>query len=262
MKAYFAEFHAKPDWELGGGPDLPEDTPEVASLRHSESYEDRIRLGNALCWQLRSRQAAEAYTSAIELDPRRLEGYRKRAGRYICTLRPESAMEDLGRCMDLGGDAMDLTYRMGLCHYYLGQYPQAMEQMEACYPLCDDEMGIAAIFWHTLSAWRCGRQPVLLEEHYRPGMQVGHHTGYDLVMGVAAGQRDLAELDRAIQTEPRDLEYSILAYGRIAMLMLRGQQEQAQALRYQLLRRDGFWISYAYIAAWNDAYRGGRGNLR
>ena len=47
-----------------------------------------------------------------------------------------------------------------------------------------------------------------------------------------------------------------------SMLMLRGQQEQAQALRYQLLRRDGFWISYAYIAAWNEAYRGGRGNLR
>lgn len=46
------------------------------------------------------------------------------------------------------------------------------------------------------------------------------------------------------------------------MLMLRGQQAQAQALRYQLLRRDGFWISYAYIAAWNDAYRDGKGDSR
>ena len=41
------------------------------------------------------------------------------------------------------------------------------------------------------------------------------------------------------------------------MLMLRGQQKQAQALRYQLLRRDGFWISYAFIADWTVAYGGG-----
>ena len=46
------------------------------------------------------------------------------------------------------------------------------------------------------------------------------------------------------------------------MLMLRGQQKQAQALRYQLLRRDGFWISYAYIAAWHAASGGGGGTPR
>jgi hypothetical protein len=43
-----------------------------------------------------------------------------------------------------------------------------------------------------------------------------------------------------------------MAYGVAAVLKQDGHREEADELIREIVRRDGFWISYAYIAAWND----------
>ena len=58
-------------------------------------------------------------------------------------------------------------------------------------PLCDDEMGIAVLYWHTLSAVRTEKAPTLLK-YYRPDMAVGHHTAYEKAMRVWSGTTPLA----------------------------------------------------------------------
>ena len=227
------------------------DSPEVAALRGAEDYDGLLALGKALCFQLRYREAVEVYDRAAVLCPTDIRAYRQRAARYLTTLRPEDAICDLLRCRALGGDEMDLSYRLGLCRYLTGAYRQAMAELETCYPLCDEEMGIAAMFWHTLSAWRAGEAPGLLR-HYRPGMAVGHHTAYDFCMALAAGFVDLRAAEARLKAEKSDLEYSILAYGVSGYLEHTGKDRAAEALRERLLRRDSFWITYCYIAAWND----------
>ena len=124
---------------------------------------------------------------------------------------------------------------------------------ERCFPQFPDEMKVAAMFWHTLAAWRAGEMPVLLERHYHTDMQVGHHTAYDAVMRRAAGLLTDAGWEEKLRAAD-DLDYSMLAYGESCRLEMLGEIEEAEKLRDTVLARDGFWISYAFIAAWNDRF--------
>ena len=79
-------------------------------------------------------------------------------------------------------------------------------------PLCDDEMGIAVLYWHTLSAARTEKAPMLLK-YYRPDMAVGHHTAYEKSMQVWSGTTPLAAALEMLEREEDDLEYGITLYG-------------------------------------------------
>ena len=62
----------------------------------------------------------------------------------------------------------------------------------------------------------------------------------------------LAQALHALQNQPDDLEYSIMAYG-VAEFLAHNGMDSAE-LRERILTRDSFWISYCYVAAWKDAY--------
>lgn len=257
MGEFFADVHAMPDSQIENLPCTLKDSPEVLSLRQEESYDGLIRLAGALCYQLRYREAIPVYSAAIALQPDNRLAYRLRAPRYLNTLQPALALGDFLTCRTLGGDAVDLSYRMGLCLFLMGKYAWAMEEFSAAYTHSDEEMQIAEIYWHTLCAWRSGEPETMLAK-YRAGMDVGHHFSYERVMALAAGYLKPTEFEELLQTENSDLEYSILAYGYTGYLEKNGKKEEAKALRDSILRRDGFWISYAYLAALNDKRRNAR----
>ena len=159
MGQFFADIHASAASQLGNAPCGLTDSPEAAALRGGTTYDELLNLGKALCYQLRYHEAIAVYSRAIAMEPDTVTAIRQRAARYITTLQPEMAIRDFLRCRELGGDEMDISYRLGICHFLAGSYADAMAELTRCLPLCDDEMGIAAIFWHTLCAWRCGKMP-------------------------------------------------------------------------------------------------------
>ncbi|MDE7243435.1 MAG: hypothetical protein K2O18_05580 [Oscillospiraceae bacterium] len=255
MGKYFADQHASAVSQLEGKPSGVDDSPEITALRSAKSYEEFLALGDALSYQLRFREAIDAYGLAAAMFPKRPAAYRRRAGRYLSTLQTAEAMDDLMCCCVLSGENRELSYRMGLCLYLSGEYGEAMEEFETYYSQWDDEMRIALIYWHTLSAWRADAEPVLLRDTYHKGMEVGHHTAYEVCMAAASGRTDLFdELARLTETE-EDLEYSILAYGLAGCLDKRGRRSSAERIIQSSIQRDRFWISYAYLAAWNDKRR-------
>ena len=84
-------------------------------------------------------------------------------------------------------------------------------------------------------------------------MYVGHHTAYEKAMRVAAGgfapmEDMLAELD----AEEDGLQFAMTAYGLCVLLEAHGETEKADALRQKLLKRDGFWFCFSYLAAYSD----------
>ena len=255
MGQFFADEHASPESQFENKPHGLTDTLQVQQKRDAADFDGLMDLAKALCWQLRYREAVDVYTKAIELRPEELTGYRQRAARYITTLQPEKAISDFLRCRELGGDAQDISYRLGICYYLAGDYKAAMEELEVCYPLCDEEMGIAVIYWHTLSAWRSKKETTLLKEKYHLGMDVRHHTAYEFAMRVASENLALTDAAMQLSQESDDLEYSIKAYGIYAILMKMQEEDMARMLLDAIIRRDKFWISYAYIAAWNDSRR-------
>ena len=207
---------------------LPAGIPNSQAIRQAKSLPDSVEkfcaLGKALSRLLRLR-----------------------AGRYLTTLQSDPAIADFEKCLTLGAEKLDCLYRIGLAQYYAGRYEQAMEAFEGCMPLCDDEMGIAVLYWHTLSAARTEKEPMLLK-YYRPDMAVGHHTAYEKAMRVWSGTTPLAAALKMLEREEDDLEYGITLYG----LLWHPDCAERERLSQVLLRRDGFWPSFAYLAAWRD----------
>ena len=158
MGKYFDDIHESWKSQLENMPEEVPDSEEVAAaISAAMDHNSFVALGNALTKQLKYRRAANAYSQALEFSPDNSGTLRLRAGRYVSTLQCEFAISDLEQCLILGEDELDIRYRLGLCRYFMGQYKEAIGQFELCIPLCDDEMGIAVIYWHTLSAYRCGR---------------------------------------------------------------------------------------------------------
>lgn len=254
MEKYFDDVHAACEDELRGIRESVPDSPEVVAAKgFASNYEGAVALGKALSAQLRYHEAADAFSLALEYKPGELAALRLRAGRYLSSLQTEKAYADLNACLDLGADAVDIQYRLGLCGYFVGRYAEAMRHFEAAFEPANDEMKIAAVFWHTLSAYRA-HKPAALLPRYCPGMNVGHHFAYEKAVAVWAGyvavETALIELNRELE----DLHYVIEAYGLGLYLESVERCEEAAQVMRELLARDGFWPCYAYIAAWNDAY--------
>lgn len=249
-----AEFYDRPtasiESQLLGKLIVLSDSPAVQAARQCiRDYDGCIALGQALSRQFRYREAIKAYTEALVHRPEDRAALRLRAGRYLSTLQLDLALPEFQRCLDLGAETVDCCYRMGLAYYYAGQFAAALEYFSRCLPLCDDEMGIAIIYWHTICAQRADRELTLLKK-YRPDMSVGHHTAYEKAMRVWAGFKDLAQAYIDADSETDDMEYSIVKYG-LTYHPAASDNECSDALE-SILQRDSFWPCFAFLAAWND----------
>lgn len=243
MEPYFSDHHAAADSQLGD--------KEYELTQSADSYDGWMHLGKELGHELRYREAILAYTKAIDLSPGRIEAYRQRGGKYLATLQPEAAMADFERCRTLGGEESDLSYRMGLSWFFSGVYSAALREFSHCWDVCDDELGIGAIYWSMIAAWRLGIESPLLQ-YYHEKMTVGHHTAYAFAVKTALGYVPLEEALRELDMQDDDLEFSMMGYGLATYCARLGKKETSQSICQKILRRDRFWISFGYLATWND----------
>ena len=251
MGKYFDDIHAGWNSQLTGAPCEIADTAEISALRNAAAdYDSLMALGDALTRQLRYREAAGAYTGALGHRPGDYPAIRNRAGRYLSTLQTEFAMRDLHYCLEHDGDEVDITYRLGLCRYFERLYAEAAQWFERCYPLCDDEMGVSVIYWHTICCYRMNTPPKLLGK-YHIGMEVGHHTAYEKAVRVFAGAAPVKDIFDGLEHE-EDMEYVITMYGLCRYLLNTGHIEMYERYMNLLIERDGFWPCFAYLAARND----------
>lgn len=243
MEPFFSENHASALSQLGDKPHRLE--------REETTYPGWMDYARELSRQLRYREAILAYTQALTLSPGSREALRQRGGKYLATLQPERAMVDFERCRALGGQEEDLSYRMGMSWFYAGVYGRAMEEFARCREAAGEEMGIAAIYWSMIAAWRLGRESALLQT-YRQDMAVGHHTAYAFVVKTVLGYLPLEQALWELDAQEDDLEFSMQGYGLAAYCAHLGHSDTAQAICQEILSRDNFWISFAFLAAWND----------
>lgn len=150
----------------------------------------------------------------------------------------------------------EAIYAAGIGFYFRGEYEECMKKEEEALPYFDDEMGIAAIFWHTLAAWRCGKPASLLDKYYHYGMTVGHHRSYNRVMAIACGNVSLETAMTLYEHSFQPLDSAIYGYGLACYLEHIGRREAAADMIKKVADDDSFWIAYAYLAAWNDMKTG------
>ena len=258
MGKYFADVHASHESQFQNLSHGLSDTDEILACRAKpQTYENLLELADALCWQLRFREAIDTLTQAVKLEPERMEAYRKRGPKYLDTLQFERALADYTRCEQAGGVSVMSRYRIGMAHYLMGKYDDAIRAFAKSLAIApqDDDMYIADVYWLVLSQLRAGKTDEAqktLQQHYRPDMYVGHHTAYEKAMRVAAGFAPMEDLLAELDTEEDDLQFAMTAYGLCVLLESEQKQAKANALRKKLLSRDGFWFCFSYLAAYND----------
>ena len=258
MGKYFADVHASHESQFQNLPHGLSDTDKILTCRAKpQTYETLLELADALCWQLRFREAIDALTQAVRLEPARMDAYRRRGPKYLDTLQFERALADYTRCEQADGVSVESRYRIGMAQYMLQNYDAATAAFAGSLAIApqDDDMYIADVYWLLLSQLRAEKADEAqktLKQHYRPDMYVGHHTAYEKAMRVAAGFAPMEDMLAELDTEEDDLQFAMTAYGLCVLLETHGETEKADALREKLLKRDGFWFCFSYLAAYSD----------
>ena len=228
--------------------DYPEDTEEMFWLRQNDDLQSKIDLGTALSAQYRYREAISVWRDATEIFPSSKALWLRIGAACLTVMDFDGSIRAYEKYFEFGGAEKDVAYPLGIWNYLQGKYKEASEYFEKILP-CGGEMMIAIIYWHCLCYMRLGRELSFLE-HYKPEMDVGHHTAYRMVVSVLAGDTDIED----VQTEfdgLNELDLSIAGYGLYRIHKSRGSEDK-ELLRRILDCRD-VWPNVAYLAAWNDA---------
>lgn len=163
MGKYFADVHATHESQFLNCPHGLADTDEILACRKKpQTYENLLELADALCWQLRFREAIDVLSRAIALEPERMEAYRRRGPKYLDTLQFEKALDDYRRCEQSDGVSVMSRYRIGMAHYLMGEYAAAISAFSDALAIApqSDDMYIAALrktllarpgFWFSFS---------------------------------------------------------------------------------------------------------------
>ena len=160
MGKYFADVHASHESQFRNLPHGLADTDEIRACRAKpRTYETLLELADALCWQLRFREAIDALTQAIALEPARMDAYRRRGPKYLDTLQFERALTDYTRCEQADGMSVMSRYRIGMARYLMRKYDGAIRAFADSLAIApqDDDMYIADVYWLVLSQLRAGK---------------------------------------------------------------------------------------------------------
>lgn len=211
--------------------------------------------GLALAGQQLMREAVEAFSKAISLEPFQGIFYRHRAHRYLSCWRFQDACADFELASRLIPENWDVWYHLGLSHYLLGEYEEAAEAYAVCYRLSpSDDKLIAVTDWYWMTLGRLGRreQAAGLLKRIHAGMDYGGNLAYYKRLLFYKGEMDESEL----LTGDR-LNIITQGYGLSNYCRLQGDSRRADELLEKILAAgdDSMWYAFGYLAAMADKKR-------
>ena len=242
--------YASPASQYDGVGEVPEDTEQMFWLRMEDDYASRVKLADLLTRQYRYREAVEQYRRAEDIRQDDAALYLRLGGALLTLFRFDEARAAYRKCEDLGMREQSTAFYFGVWNYLTGAYGTAAEYFEKVLP-CGDEMAIAAIYWHTLSAVRAGIPCALLGE-VRPDMNVGHHTAYRKSMGVFLGEETADVLREETIEDKNDLNAAIQSYALAVYYENAGDSTRADECRKLCLSKESVWPCVASLAARRD----------
>lgn len=256
----FSPVHASRRSQMDGETELVPDDARTASARtgysRDPSSSNAMSLADALCKQLRYREAAELYSEAIPSLGR--AALRRLALCHLKTGRLDEAESEFRRCGELGGDRLDIAYRLGLTAYYSGRYDDAEKYFEECIPLSENngDMYVAAVYWYALSLLGAGRDVAPAAATFKTDVKIGHHYGYLAACRMFAGELSADEL--AAQAAKADEMTRVIMLYALSRVAKRNGDPAAPALLRAVLAEDTYWGCFAWMAARYDARRDAR----
>lgn len=255
-----SDIHSTLEIEFHGARMRVPDTDEVSECRrilgdNPDSAEALLRLGDALAFQMRYREALIYYEKAAAVAPDNYEARRKCAVRYMSTMQIDKAEREFLWCRGRAEDMLDIEYRLALCDYYKGDFLKAREGFLECYPLAvgNDEMYIAVIYWHILCQVKLGEGVMPALAHFSEGLDAGHHIGYMQTARLFAGGDPKSA--RVGVEGHGELAESIYLYGLYHYYIYNKDNAAAEKALKEMLELNTYFSSFAYLGAFSEIMR-------
>lgn len=214
--------------------------------------------GLRLADQQLMREAVEAFSKAIAINPFKGIYYRHRAHRYLSCWRFQDACADFTLASRMIPDNWDVWYHLGLSHYLLGEYEAAAEAYDCCYRLSpSDDKLIAVTDWYWMTLQRLGRKEKAQEilDRIHEGMEYGGNLSYYKRLLFYKGIVPEEELMTGETLDVVTQGYGLSNYYRI-----HGDMEKANAIIDKVLAAgdESMWYAFGYLAAMVDKANAGK----
>lgn len=217
--------------------------------------ENIIMYGRRLAYLWRYHEAIEIYSKGIEKYPDYALLFRHRGHRYISIRKFDKAVVDLTRASELNDHDFDIWYHLGLAHFLMGEFDEALHAYQSCMKVTeDDDSKLAISNWIYITLRRLGRKEdahKVLEE-ITEGMEVDENQSYYDLLFLYKGLK--SEKDMAAIAEASDLSMATIGYAVGAWYLYNGKENEARKY-FKKIVQGKYWPAFGFIAAEAELFR-------
>ena len=245
------------------------DEAEVRFRRHPDDVDAAIWVGRRTAYLGLYRESIEIYSRAIEMHPENAALYRHRGHRFITVRQFRNAVGDFNRAVELVTGEEDVVeqdgmpnarniptstlqfniwYHLGLAHYLLGAFENALEAYESCMAVSSNpDARIATTYWMVMTLWKLGRtqdaESVLAS--ISGGMDIIENDSYYRLLLMFKG---MIEVDQLLPPGGETLDNATVGYGIGNWHLVNGREKEAECI-FESIISGSQWAAFGSIAA-------------
>ncbi len=229
----------------------------IEQTKENPSADTYMHLGLAFASSGLYREASEAFSKGIALDPFKGILYRHRGHRFLSTYRFVDACADFNMAVRLIPDNWDSWYHLGLSCFLLRDYKKAAKAYQKCLELSqsDDEI-IAVSDWYYMTAKRLNDDVLALKilSGIKDDMAYGDNLDYYQRLKMYQGKIKPEELLPEDLDSASDLSVVTRGFGLANYYNILGNEEKANDIMNLVLERgkDDMYMAFGYMATLAD----------
>ncbi|QOR36756.1 hypothetical protein IMX26_08100 [Clostridium sp. 'deep sea'] len=215
-----------------------------------------MKKGLGLAKQKLYREAVEAFSKAICLDPFNALLYRHRGHRLLSSYRFYEGAADFELASRIEQNNWNIWYHLGFAYHLIGDFERAEKAYKTCYEMTalDCELFPAIVNWRVINLMEMGEFDYAndLASLVDPKMPCGENFVYRDMIQVYKGTKTFEEvLEIKEKYRFANMEYVTKAYGISRYLALTGMKDEANKIIEVILSLAGdCWSGFGYLAAY------------
>ncbi|WP_368652655.1 hypothetical protein AB4Y30_12955 [Ornithinibacillus sp. 4-3] len=227
-------------------------TIEEKISKDPNNPELRIEKGLELCKSQSFKQAIDAYSEAIYLNPFHALAYRHRGHRHLSIRMYREAAADFELSSRIDPSNWDTWYHLGLSYYLLQEYERAERVYKICYDMTDsDELFVAIADWYWMTLVKNNKKKeaddllALVTEDMKPGPNTSYYRRLLMYKGLL-NPDELINFEGALLP---DLELATQGYGLGFYYLTQGDEEKAKQMFNDVITKSTMWSAFGYLAS-------------
>ncbi|UCC40108.1 MAG: tetratricopeptide repeat protein [Candidatus Aminicenantes bacterium] len=215
-----------------------------------ENPENIVMYGRRLAYLWRYHEAIEVFSKGVENHPDFAMLYRHRGHRYISIRKFEKAFVDLTRASKLNDHDFDIWYHLGLAHFLLGEFEEALSAYKNCMKAAeDDDSKIAISNWLYITLRRLGNEDdaAKILDGITEEMEVVENRSYYNLLLFYKGRK--SEIEITALAEASDIDMATIGYGIGCWYLYNESIPKARTFFEKIVNTTMYWPAFGFIAA-------------